>query len=75
MPEHKQARTARETMEVFVPLAEILGVQSVKEELEDLSFKIMDPHGYEVVKEMVRKRREALESTQFGKSKLSLRQV
>jgi len=75
MPEHKQVRTARETMEVFVPLAEILRVQAVKEELEDLCFQVLDRPTYESMREMITHRRLALESTRFGKSKLSFQQV
>jgi guanosine-3',5'-bis(diphosphate) 3'-pyrophosphohydrolase len=39
----KQAQKARETMEIFAPLAGRMGMQWMREELEDLSFKVMNP--------------------------------
>ena len=43
LPAHKQARKARETMDIFAPLAGRLGMQWMREELEDLSFKVLNP--------------------------------
>ena len=43
LPAHKQARKARETMDIFAPLAGRMGMQWMREELEDLSFKILNP--------------------------------
>jgi GTP pyrophosphokinase/guanosine-3',5'-bis(diphosphate) 3'-pyrophosphohydrolase len=42
LPE-KQAQKARETMEIFAPLAGRMGMQWMREELEDLSFKVLNP--------------------------------
>ncbi|HMO09028.1 MAG TPA: bifunctional (p)ppGpp synthetase/guanosine-3',5'-bis(diphosphate) 3'-pyrophosphohydrolase [Paracoccaceae bacterium] len=39
----KQAQKARETMEIFAPLAGRMGMQWMREELEDLSFKVLNP--------------------------------
>lgn len=39
MPPYKQRRIAQETLQVFAPLARLLGLYSIKEELEELSFK------------------------------------
>jgi guanosine-3',5'-bis(diphosphate) 3'-pyrophosphohydrolase len=39
----KQVRKARETMEIFAPLAGRMGMQSMREELEDLSFRVLNP--------------------------------
>ena len=39
----KQARKARETMDIFAPLAGRMGMQWMREELEDLSFKVLNP--------------------------------
>jgi GTP pyrophosphokinase len=47
MPPDKQERIARETMEIYAPLANRLGIQWVKVELEDLSFKYLYPKEYE----------------------------
>ena len=42
LPHEKQARKARETMDVFAPLAGRMGMQWMREELEDLSFKVLN---------------------------------
>ena len=41
----KQAQKARETMEIFAPLAGRMGMQWMREELEDLSFRVLNPEG------------------------------
>ncbi len=46
LPLEKQQRIARQTMEIYAPLAERLGIWQVKWELEDLSFKALDPERY-----------------------------
>lgn len=46
MPEHKQRKIAEETLQVFAPLARLLGLYSIKEELEDLAFRFSDPRKY-----------------------------
>jgi GTP diphosphokinase / guanosine-3',5'-bis(diphosphate) 3'-diphosphatase len=43
MPANKQAQKARETMDIFAPLAGRMGMQWMREELEDLSFKVLNP--------------------------------
>ncbi len=43
MNPEKQAQKARETMEIFAPLAGRMGMQWMREELEDLSFKVLNP--------------------------------
>jgi GTP pyrophosphokinase/guanosine-3',5'-bis(diphosphate) 3'-pyrophosphohydrolase len=43
LPHEKQARKARETMDIFAPLAGRMGMQWMREELEDLSFKVLNP--------------------------------
>ncbi len=59
MPEHKQREKARETLEVFAPLAHRLGMSKVKMELEDLSLKYIDPIGYyEIVDKISQKQSE-----------------
>ncbi|MEC9196202.1 MAG: bifunctional (p)ppGpp synthetase/guanosine-3',5'-bis(diphosphate) 3'-pyrophosphohydrolase [Pseudomonadota bacterium] len=45
MRPEKQAQKARETMEIFAPLAGRMGMQWMREELEDLSFRVLNPEG------------------------------
>src|ERR1700754_2984533 len=53
LPPEKQARKARETLEVIAPLAHRLGMATVKWELEDLSFAILHPKKYEEIVRLV----------------------
>ena len=45
MRAEKQTQKARETMEIFAPLAGRMGMQSMREELEDLAFRVLNPQG------------------------------
>ena len=45
----KQRRIARETTDIYAPLAERIGMHSIKDELEDLSFSIINPQGRESI--------------------------
>ena len=47
----KRHRIALETMQIYVPLSGRIGVQKFREELEDLSFKYMNPDGYKTIKD------------------------
>lgn len=49
MREQKRRDIARETMEVYSPIAHRLGMKAVKEELEDMSLRYLDPVGYEEI--------------------------
>lgn len=49
-PPEKQHRIAMETMEVYVPIANRLGIGEIKSELEDLSFRYLDSENYNYVK-------------------------
>lgn len=53
LPPEKQAKKARETLEVIAPLAHRLGMASVKWELEDLSFAILYPKKYDEIVRLV----------------------
>ena len=46
MPPHKQKEKARETMDIYAPIAQRLGISKVKIELDDLSFKYLKPEVY-----------------------------
>ena len=56
MPDEKRRRIARETLEVYAPIANRLGIYRMKNELEDLGFKALYPARYRVLDEAVRKR-------------------
>ncbi|MEQ8657882.1 MAG: bifunctional (p)ppGpp synthetase/guanosine-3',5'-bis(diphosphate) 3'-pyrophosphohydrolase [Hyphomicrobiales bacterium] len=49
MREDKRQRIARETMEIYAPLAGRIGMQSMRDELEDLAFEILDPENRQMV--------------------------
>jgi GTP pyrophosphokinase len=53
MRPEKQARTARVTRDVLIPLAERLGVQALKTELEDLVFAILHPEQYAATRALI----------------------
>ncbi|MBR2682620.1 MAG: bifunctional (p)ppGpp synthetase/guanosine-3',5'-bis(diphosphate) 3'-pyrophosphohydrolase [Atopobiaceae bacterium] len=53
LPPEKRAFKARETMDVYAPLADRLGISSIKWELEDLAFFYLQPEDYERVARMV----------------------
>ena len=56
LEEWKQRRTAQETMDIYAPLAHRLGIQQIKWELEDLSFRALHPKRYAEIAQMVRSR-------------------
>ncbi len=51
MTQEKRARISEETMEIYAPLAGRMGMQDMRDELEDLSFRYMNPEAYETVTE------------------------
>ncbi|MDT3445317.1 bifunctional (p)ppGpp synthetase/guanosine-3',5'-bis(diphosphate) 3'-pyrophosphohydrolase [Pseudofrankia sp. BMG5.37] len=53
LPEHRQERKARQTLEVYAPLAHRLGMNSLKWELEDLSFAALYPKRYDEIVRLV----------------------
>jgi len=55
MKPESQERIARETLEIYAPLANRLGIQAFKSELEDLSFRWLEPDSYQEVKNAVQK--------------------
>jgi guanosine-3',5'-bis(diphosphate) 3'-pyrophosphohydrolase len=59
----RQESIARETLDIYAPLAHRLGMGKVRGELEDLAFRYVDPFGYEQVKDAVEAARE--EDEQF----------
>jgi GTP diphosphokinase / guanosine-3',5'-bis(diphosphate) 3'-diphosphatase len=49
VPADKRARIAQETMDIYAPLAGRMGMQNVRDELEDIAFKVLNPDAYETV--------------------------
>ncbi|HEY5539841.1 MAG TPA: bifunctional (p)ppGpp synthetase/guanosine-3',5'-bis(diphosphate) 3'-pyrophosphohydrolase [Coriobacteriia bacterium] len=62
LPEDRRMDKARETMEIYAPLANRLGISSIKWELEDLAFYYLEPHKFHQVSRMVAESREAREA-------------
>ncbi len=58
VPRNKQIRIARETLDIFAPLANRLGIWQVKWELEDLCLYYLEPDIYQEIKALVAERRE-----------------
>ena len=58
MPKHKQQEKARETLEIFAPLAHRLGIHAIKWELEDLAFTTLHPRKYNEIRQLVSQQRE-----------------
>ena len=81
LPPNKQVRIARETLEIFAPLANRLGIGRFKWELEDLCFKYLEPEAYSELKQLIVEKRtdrearlEQVGSTlQAGISQLGIR--
>jgi GTP diphosphokinase / guanosine-3',5'-bis(diphosphate) 3'-diphosphatase len=61
LPPDRRLKVARETRQIFAPLAHRLGVWKLKWELEDLAFKYLEPQAYEEVGENVARTREERE--------------
>ena len=61
LPPEKRIRIARETMEVYAPLAHRLGIWQLKQELEDLSFRWLQPNDHKEITNLLEVRRIAWE--------------
>lgn len=53
MPEQKQRDKSVETLEIYAPIAHRLGIRPVKEELEDLAIKHLDPVAYKEIEDLL----------------------
>ena len=62
LPSDKQQRIARQTMEIYAPLAERLGIWQIKWELEDLAFKALEPERFRELAKLLDTRRKGRES-------------
>ncbi len=58
LPAERQQKIARETLDIYGPIAHRLGMGKIRGELEDLGFRYLDPIGYEQVRDAVAARRK-----------------
>ncbi len=63
LPPDKQKKIAKETLEVFAPLADRLNMGRLRVELADLSFKYVDPRRFEELKNMIEKYNKSAEKS------------
>jgi GTP diphosphokinase / guanosine-3',5'-bis(diphosphate) 3'-diphosphatase len=61
LPEERRITIAQETRDIYAPIANRLGMSKVKNELEELSFKYLEPQAYESLRQRVEARRRATE--------------
>ena len=56
--QEKKERIARETMEIYSPLADRMGMNRIRDELEDLSFEVLNPKARKLIKDRLDKIKE-----------------
>jgi guanosine-3',5'-bis(diphosphate) 3'-pyrophosphohydrolase len=61
LPEERRIKIAQETRDIYAPIANRLGMSKVKNELEELAFKYLEPKAYESLRQRVEARRRATE--------------
>src|ERR687883_165596 len=61
LPEERRVKIAQETLDIYAPIANRLGMSKVKNELEDLAFKYLEGKAYESLRQRVEARRRATE--------------
>ncbi|MGH9173808.1 MAG: RelA/SpoT family protein [Vicinamibacterales bacterium] len=61
MPDERRVRTAQETLDIYAPIANRLGMAKVKNELEELAFKYLEPMSYESLRSRVEEKRRPTE--------------
>ncbi|MBS1810489.1 MAG: bifunctional (p)ppGpp synthetase/guanosine-3',5'-bis(diphosphate) 3'-pyrophosphohydrolase [Acidobacteria bacterium] len=62
LPAEKRRRIAQETLDVYSPIAHRLGMGKIRAELEDLSFKYLEPDAYKKLQDVIERRRSASDS-------------
>jgi GTP diphosphokinase / guanosine-3',5'-bis(diphosphate) 3'-diphosphatase len=61
LPEDRRIKIAQETRDIYAPIANRLGMSKIKNELEELAFKFLEPAAYEALRIQVERRRRATE--------------
>ena len=61
LPEERRARIAQETRDIYAPIAHRLGMSKLKNELEELAFRYLEPDGYQTLRAEVEATRSATE--------------
>ncbi len=61
LPEERRLKIAQETRDIYAPIANRLGMSKIKNELEDLAFKYLEPKAYQALRASVESRRRATE--------------
>ena len=61
LPEERRIKIAQETRDIYAPIANRLGMSKIKNELEELAFKFLEPAAYEALRIQVERRRRATE--------------
>src|ERR687898_1123550 len=61
LPEERRVKIAQETRDIYAPIANRLGMSKVKNELEELAFKYLEPQSYEALRQRVEARRRVTE--------------
>src|SRR6187431_112664 len=61
LPDDKRVKISQETLDIYAPIANRLGMSRIKNELEELAFKHLEPAAYEALRLRVEKRRRATE--------------
>jgi GTP diphosphokinase / guanosine-3',5'-bis(diphosphate) 3'-diphosphatase len=61
LSEERRIKIAQETRDIYAPIANRLGMSKIKNELEELAFKYLEPHAYEALRSRVEARRRAAE--------------
>jgi GTP pyrophosphokinase len=75
LPKQKQMSKARETLEIYAPLAHRLGIHAIKWELEDLAFATLHPRKYAEIKQLVSQQRNEREAYVEGAGKFLAREL
>src|SRR4026209_206288 len=61
LPEERRLKVAQETLDIYAPIANRLGMSKAKNELEELSFRYLEPQGYEALRAKVDAKRKTAE--------------